>query len=230
MATLLKLSLTDFDSNENILLYKKFLKNEVTWLFNKKYPAEVLFIPHGYDGNYYNTYVQRVLEIFRELGINVRLMTAGDPVQLIRNAYGIVVGGGDLSKLLIGIADYLDILKEKIQSGTPYLGWNEGSVAASPYYVVPPIIPVSPRCIGAIGKQFYCHYVDTTENRNEIENFLINHANEVPPVTEVVCTKVKPGGSGIRLEDDGSALLDSCIPGTIPPLRFTYSNGVLQVQ
>jgi len=228
MATLLKLSLTDFDSNENILLYKKFLKNEIAWLFNQNYPPGVLFIPHAYNGNYYNTYVQRVRGIFQDLGMNVTLMTSGDPYQLIKYADGIVVGGGDLSKLLTGITDYLDILKDKIQSGTPYLGWNEGSVAASPYYVVPPIIPASPRCIGAIGKQIYCHYVDTTENRIEIENFLINHAGETPPVTEVVCTKVTPGGSGIRLEDDGSALLDSCIPGTIEPIRITYSNGIMQ--
>ncbi len=230
MATLPKLSLTDFDSNENILLYEKFLKNEIAWLFNEPYPPEVLFIPHAYNGNFYNTYVQRVRGIFRDLGMNVTLITAGDPVQLIRSAYGIIVGGGDLSRLLTGIAGYLDVLKEKIQSGTPYLGWNEGSVAASPYYVVPSIIPVSPRCIGAIGKQIYCHYVDTTENRIEIENFLINHAGDTPPVTEVVCTKVTPGGSGIRLEDDGSTLLDSCILGTVPPLRFIYSKGVMQVQ
>lgn len=230
MATRLRLSLTDFDSNENISLYEKMLETEIMWLFNKNYPSEVLFIPHAYDGNYYNTYIQKVRGIFQTFGMNVTLLTSGDPYQLIKNAKGIVIGGGDLSKLLTGIVDYLDILKEKIQTGIPYLGWNEGSVAVSPYYVVPPIVPASSRCIGAITKEIYCHYVDTTENRLEIDNFFANHAGEQPPVTEMICLKVKPGGSGIRLEDDGSALLDSCIPGKLPPLQFIYVNGVTQVQ
>jgi hypothetical protein len=221
MATILRLSLTDFDSNENLHLYNELLTTEIKWLFKGKYPADVLFIPYAYDGAYYNTYIKKVRDLFKVFGITVRLMTEGDPAELIRTANGIVIGGGDLAKLLTGIVNYLDLLKARIQSGVPYLGWNEGSVAASPYYLVPPIIPASSRCIGAINKQIYCHYVDTTENRIEIGNFLSNHEGEQPPVTEVVCLKIKPGGSGIRLEDVGSGLVDSPIPGETLPTVFT---------
>lgn len=225
MATILKLSLTNFDSNENLSLYEGLLKGEIEWLFNRKYPAEVLFIPHAYDGNYYNTYIQKVRTIFGKLGIQVRLLTQGNPADLIIAASAIVIGGGSLSKLLSGTVSYFDILKAKIQAGTPYLGWNEGSVLVSPYYVVPPLIPVSSTCIGAIQKQIYCHYVDTSANRVEINNFFINHVNDQVPVTEIICLKNKPGGTGIQLEDDGAGLLYNVIPGTDPPTVFAFKNG-----
>lgn len=225
MATILRLSLTNFDSNENLSLYQEFLTDEIEWLFNGKYPPEVLFIPHAYDGNYYNTYVQKVRTLFSKFGIQVKLPTQGNPADLINAAYAIVVGGGSLSKLLAGTINYFDILKHKIQNGTPYLGWNEGSVLVSPYYIVPPLIPVSSECIGIIQKQIYCHYVDTAQNRLEIESFFANHENDQVPVSEVICLQNRPGGSGIRLEDDGAGLLLNVIPGTDPPIMFNYSKG-----
>jgi peptidase E len=225
MANPMKLSLVNFDSNSSLSLYSNLLRNETAWLFNKNYPKEILFISHAYNGNYYNTYIQQVRNIFGLMGIAVRLLTEGDPTALIQDAQGIVVGGGDLRKLLTGIVDHLVLLKGKIQAATPYLGWNEGSVAVSPFYIVPPIIPESPHCIGAIPYQMYCHYVDSTENRLEINSFFINHQNDSIPINRVICQKDGPGGSGIRLEDDGSGLLYNPIPGTTPPLVFEFTGG-----
>ncbi len=229
MATTLRLSLTNFDSNENLSLYEELLSEEIMWLFNRKYPLEVLFIPYAYDGGFYNTYIQKVRTIFGKFGIQVKLLTAGNPGDLINAASAIIVGGGSLSKLLAGTVNHFDILRYKIQKGTPYLGWNEGSVLVSPYYVIPPLMPVSSTCLGVIPKQIYCHYQDTSQNRVEINNFFVNHANDEVPVTEVICLKNRPGGSGIRLEDDGAGLLLNVIPGSDPPTIFVYQNGTMNV-
>jgi hypothetical protein len=173
---------------------------------------------------YFNTYIQQIKRIFNKIGIKtIRLLSDDDPKTLIQQASGIVIGGGDLSALLTGIVNYLDDLNARIQSGVPFLAWNEGSVAASPYYLLPPNIPVSSRCIGAIDKQIYCHYADSTANRNEITNFFINHLGEQPPIEQVICTKITPGGSGVRLEDTGSGLLYSPINNEAP-MVFEYIN------
>jgi peptidase E len=221
----IKLSLTNFDSNNNLPLYSSLLKFEIEWIFNGHYPKEILFIPNAYNGSNLNTYIQQVRDIFKQLGITVILLTDGNPSALIQNAPGIVIGGGDLAKLLMGIVSNLNLLKGKIKAGTPYLGWNEGSVVVSPFYVVPPVIPVSSKCIGAIPYQMFCHFVDTPASRMEINNFFVNHQNDTIPINKVICQKDGPGGSGIRLEDDGSGMIYAPIPGTTPPTVFNYQNG-----
>jgi hypothetical protein len=97
----------------------------------------------------------------------------------------------------------------------------------SPAYVVPAVIPASPRCIGAIDFQIYSNYIDTSVNRVEIKNFLLNHKNDNPPITKVYCMTDGPGGSGIRLEDDNEGLIYG--PGTSPAsiIKFGLSGGNL---
>lgn len=226
-SAILKMSLINFDSNDNLPLYTKFITEQTGWLYGNKFPSRMLFIPQGYDGMYYNTYIQQVRTIFQNMGIGVQLITDGDPGPLIGDAEGIVVGGGDLDKLLSATVSYLPLLKDKIRQGTPYLGWNEGSVFASPYYVVPPIIPASTVCIEAIHIQMVCHFMDTPANRLEISNFCMNHQQDAIPISEIVCLKDGANGSGIQLEDDGSGMLYRAIHGRIPPTVFVYQNNML---
>lgn len=226
-ATILKMSLINFDSNDNLLLYTKFITEQTGWLYGNKFPSRILFIPQAYDGLYYNTYIQQVRSIFQVLGIEVQLITDGNPGTLLGEARGIVVGGGDLDTLLSATVSHLPLLKDKIKHGTPYLGWNEGSVFASPYYVVPPIIPVSSACIGAIPIQMVCHFVDTPANRVELSNFCMNHQQDAIPINEIVCLKDGANGSGIQLEDDGSGMLYHAIHGRTPPTVFVYQNNML---
>jgi len=218
-----RMTLTNLDAGFGILNFSDFLVPEIKRRFTDARVNEVLFIPYAYNESLYNTYIRDVIELFALAKVNVRLITEGDPATMIQNAKGLVIGGGDMEKLLEGLVMHLSLLKQKIAAAVPYMGWNEGSVAASPSYVVPAVIPVSPRCIGAIDFQIYTHYVDSPPNRLEIKNFLLNHRNDNPPVLEVYCMTDEPGGSGIRLEDDNEGLIYG--PGSDPSsiIKFKLS-------
>ena len=201
-----RMSLINFDAGIDLAVFKDLLKSEMTWLFKDGLPKQVLFIPDAYDGAYYNSYIQKVVQIFASFKVGVNLISDGVPAELIKNSACIVVGGGSLEHLLLGVNGYKNALKSALASGKPYLGWNEGAVLPCPYYVAPAILPLTPTGLGATVAQTYTHFVDNDLNRLEIKNFLVNHKNGVPPVTDVVCFSDHPGGSGIRLEDDIIAL------------------------
>jgi hypothetical protein len=219
-----RMSLINFDAGTDLTVYTDLLCTEMTWLFRKKLPAQVLFIPDAYDGAFYNSYVQKVIQIFSSFGVGVKLISEGKPADLIKNSVCIVAGGGNLQKLLEGVNNYKNFLKEALASGKPYLGWNEGAVLPCPYYVVPAVMPLTPACLGGTLTQTYTHYLDSDINRLEIKNFLVNHKNDVTPVGQVVCFADHPGGSGIRLEDDIIALSYEGGSSGNPNLRFALGN------
>jgi peptidase E len=219
-----KLSLTDLDVQVDFRNYEGFLRNEAKWLFQDAGITDVLFVPYAYNGSDYVSFIQQVERIFSVLSINITLITDGDPTAMIENAHGIVIGGNDLARLLIGIGSDINFnkLKYKIQSGTPCLGWNAGSVVVSPTYLEQPVIPVREDCIHAIREQINCHYVDSVYNRVIIENFLQNHIT----IPQAICLRDAPDGSGIRYEDRDDGIIYSPIPGTIPPKVFELIKGL----
>jgi hypothetical protein len=219
-----RMSLINFDSGIDLPVYKDLLKSEMMWLFKELLPKQVLFIPDAYNGAYYNSYIQKVIQIFAAFKVGIKLISDGIPEELIKSSEGIVVGGGSLEHLLLGVNGYKSTLKSVLASGKPCLGWNEGAVLPCPYYVVPAVLPITPACLGGAATQTYTHYIDSDLNRMEIKNFLVNHKNSVPPVKDVVCFSDHPGGSGIRLEDDIIALSFEGGSGGNPNLRFALGN------
>ncbi len=216
-----KMSLINFDVSNDLTVYSGLLNKEMIWLFNNRLPAQVLFIPNAYNGAYYNSYIQKVIQTFASFKVGVKLITDGNPADLIKLSQCIVVGGGSLEKLLEGVNNYKQNLKVAISGRKPFLGWNEGAVLPCPAYVVPAVLPVSPKCLGATLSQIYAHYVDSDLNRMEIRNFLLNHQNDVPPIAKVICLPDRPGGSGIRLEDDVIALDYAGDSPVDPTIQFT---------
>jgi peptidase E len=219
-----KMSLINLDANYGLSVFSDFIRGEMIWLYKGSLPKEVLFIPFAYNGTLYNSYIQDVKNLFGQWGVSVRLINNDEAPMLIDNASGIVMGGGDLTKFLTGVIGYMNLLKKVLVSGKPCLAWNEGGVAVSPAYVVPSVIPISSKCIGATKYQVYTHYLDSPANRLEIKNFLINHKNDVPPIQEVVCLVDSPGGSGIRLEDDNVGLVYGQTNPTNLTQRYTLGN------
>jgi hypothetical protein len=219
-----RMSLFNFSVSSDVNVFGGFIQSEMMWLFKNVLPKEVLFIPDAYNGVYYNSYIQEVIQIFSSFKVGVKLISDGNPAELIKNSQGIVVGGGSLEQLLAGVNRYKNYLKEALATGKPFLGWNEGAVFPCPYYVVPAVLPVTPSCLGATSTQTYTHFVDSDLNRLEIKNFLVNHKNDVPSVKDVICFSDHPGGSGIRLEDDIIALSYGGGPGSGPNIRFALGS------
>ena len=84
----------------------------------------------------------------------------------INDASAIVVGGGNTWKLLKMIRDnnLIEIVREKVLGGTPYIGWSAGSNMACPTIMttndMPVVEPDSFNAFNLIPFQINPHYLD----------------------------------------------------------------------
>ncbi len=144
-----------------------------------RYPAETIksflgtsyrkaiFIPYAAVTFSFDEYEKKVSERFEEAGhgiISIHRMP--DPVDAIKNADAIVVGGGNTWQLLRTIRDndLIGIVQEKVHNGTPYIGWSAGSNMACPTIMttndMPVVNPGSFDAFGLIPFQINPHYTD----------------------------------------------------------------------
>jgi hypothetical protein len=93
-----------------------------------------------------------------------------------------VIGGGDINRLIgafnsliYRIFNPYTALKAKIDSGTGFLGWNEGSAIISPKYFAPPAI-LLPQGIAASPFQIVNNFRNgDPQSRPSILNYLKNN-------------------------------------------------------
>ena len=130
-------------------------------------PVNALFIPYAAVTFSYDDYEIKVREKFIETGHNIEsIHRAGNPVEAVRNASAIVVGGGNTWKLLKTIRDnnLIEAVREKVLAGTPYIGWSAGSNVACPTIMTTNDMPVTEpdsfRSFAVIPFQINPHYLD----------------------------------------------------------------------
>ena len=114
--------------------YLDYPKNNIRDFLGVK-PVKGLFIPYAAVTFTYEAYEEKVNERFREIGHEViSIHRFADPLAAIRSAEAIVVGGGNTWKLLKTIREnrLIDAIREKVITGTPYVGWSAGSNMACP--------------------------------------------------------------------------------------------------
>lgn len=114
--------------------YLDYPKNNIRDFLGTK-PVKALFIPYAAVTFTYKTYEEKVNERFREIGHEViSIHQFAEPVAAVKEASAIVVGGGNTWKLLKTIREknLIDVVREKVLSGTPYIGWSAGSNLACP--------------------------------------------------------------------------------------------------
>lgn len=149
--------------------YLKWARQEIK-AFLGDVRVAALFIPYAAvpgSESAYDAYAQRVRAAFGGLGHNLRsLHQAVDPVQAVRTAAAIVIGGGNTFHLLARLyaAGLLEIIAERVRAGVPYIGWSAGSVVACPTIAttndMPIIEPPSLRALGLVEFQINAHYTD----------------------------------------------------------------------
>ena len=135
--------------------------------FLGKIPGKVLFIPYAAVTFSYDEYEGKVSDRFRELGLEIiSIHHFTDPVAAIDMASAIVVGGGNSWKLLKMIREnnLIDIVKQKVTSGTPYIGWSAGANVACPTIMttndMPVVEPDSFKAFNLIPFQINPHFTD----------------------------------------------------------------------
>jgi dipeptidase E len=190
-------------------------------------PVTAIFIPYAAVTFSYDEYEKKVSERFAEIGHKiVSVHRFRDPAGAITKAEAIVVGGGNTWKLLKTIREneLINIVREKVLSGTPYLGWSAGSNVACPTIRTTNDMPITePDSFGSFGLvpfQINPHYLDANpsghagETREQrIEEFIeINPGVYVVGLRESTMLLIEE--STMKLLGPGSARIFQ--KGTIP--------------
>jgi dipeptidase E len=125
----------------------------------------VLFFPfalHDRDG-----YAAKARERFRAMGYAVESAhETSDRRQAVEEADAIFIGGGNTFRLLKALQDldFIESIRRKVISGTPYIGSSAGSNVAGPTIKTTKDMPiVQPRSFDALGLvpfQISPHFLD----------------------------------------------------------------------
>ncbi|NET03480.1 MAG: dipeptidase PepE [Symploca sp. SIO2B6] len=181
----------------------------------------ILFVPFASatrtdkDISPYDQYSQRVGKVFKDLGYELdAIHLAENPQELIRQAQAIVVGGGNTFCLFHWLhkKGLIETIREKVNQGTPYLGWSAGANLACPTLKtsndMPIIEPISFQGLNLIPFQINPHYTDAVipNHRGETriqrlqEFLLVNPQVYVVGLQEGTMLKIE--GSSMRMIGD----------------------------
>ena len=132
---------------------------------------EIVFIPFAAVGFSYDTYTHKVNKSLNKTGLNVKgIHTFQDPIDAIRDADAIMVGGGNTFHLVAELYQHnlMKAIRENVVSGTKYVGWSAGSNITCPTLMttndMPVTEPKSFNTLNLIPFQINPHYMDANHN------------------------------------------------------------------
>ncbi len=135
--------------------------------FLGKNPVKALFIPYAAVTFSFDEYETKVSSRFRELGHEIiSIHHFAHPSEAVKTASAIVVGGGNTWKLIKMIRDnnLMDVLRQRMTLGIPYIGWSAGANAACPTISttndMPVVEPDSFAALNLVPFQINPHYTD----------------------------------------------------------------------
>ncbi|HEY0299506.1 MAG TPA: dipeptidase PepE [Arachidicoccus sp.] len=109
--------------------YLEYLEDEIIELY--KNVDEIIFIPYARPGGIsHDEYTLKAKSFFEKININVKGLHSFDsPIEAIQNAQGFFTGGGNTFVLVKQLHEnnLMNILREEILKGKPYLGSSAGS-------------------------------------------------------------------------------------------------------
>ena len=108
--------------------YLEYLHDEIKNLFSGC--KKILFVPYARpSGISHLEYTEKVKNVFKIINLEIIDYTNEDLRESLEKCDGIFAGGGNTFLLLNKLYQYslIDILKNKINSGIPYLGTSAGS-------------------------------------------------------------------------------------------------------
>jgi dipeptidase E len=126
----------------------------------------VVFVPYAGVTFSFDTYEGIVKPVFENLGYELEAIhSSPDPHKAVEQADAIAVGGGNTFALLKRMYDagIVDVIREKVKSGTPYIGWSAGSNVACPTIRttndMPIVQPPTLRALGLVPFQINPHFI-----------------------------------------------------------------------
>ena len=129
----------------------------------------VLFVPfalHDMD-----KYAAQACARFEQMGFELAsIHKAAEPAQAVREADAIFIGGGNTFRLLKTLYDndLVEVIRERVRAGMPYIGSSAGSNVAAPTIRttndMPIVQPPSFEALGLVRFQINPHYLDADPN------------------------------------------------------------------
>ena len=157
--------------------------------------AEVIFIPYARPGGIsLDEYTLRAKEAFAKAEIKIKgVHEFEDPEKAIQNSEGVFTGGGNTFLLVSELYRnrVMAVLKQKIKSGTPYMGTsagtNIGGLSMQTTNDMPIVYPPSFQTLGLVPFNINPHYLDPdpdTKHKGETRETRIKefHNLNSPPV------------------------------------------------
>ncbi|KIA83092.1 (alpha)-aspartyl dipeptidase [Kaistella solincola] len=146
--------------------YLEYLKPEISSLFAGI--SEIIFIPFARPGGIsHEEYTAKAADFFKILNIEVKgLHEFDDQISALNNAKGFFTGGGNTFLLVKMLHEkgLMQVLKQNIESGKPYLGTSAGSNIAGLNMKttndMPIVYPPSFECMGLVNFNLNPHYLD----------------------------------------------------------------------
>jgi len=128
----------------------------------------ILFVPYACVSVSYNEYTAKVQEVFEKIGLEIySIDSEPNRIKAIYEAEAIAVGGGNTFHLVYMLHKLrmMDPIFEKVNTGTPFIGWSAGANVACPSMKttndMPVIQPESFNCLNLVPFQINPHYLDT---------------------------------------------------------------------
>lgn len=146
--------------------YLEYLLNDLKILF--KDTNDILFIPYARPGGIdHNEYTATVAKAFSEIGKHVKgIHEFNNPLDAVKTAKGIFIGGGNTFVLVHQLYKnkLMEVIKEVVNNGTPYLGTSAGSnicgLTIGTTNDMPIIYPPSFKTFGFVPFNINPHYLD----------------------------------------------------------------------
>ena len=113
----------------------------------------IAFVPFA-SVDSYDVYADKVRNGLSALPHQINVVNGDSAKELIRHCDVIMVGGGNTFKLLHDLyaSDVVELIREKVQNGTPYIGWSAGSNLTGPTICTTNDMPIlEPKSFASFG-------------------------------------------------------------------------------
>ena len=196
--------------------YLEHCEAQILTLFDQV--ENVLFVPYALfdrDG-----YAQHARQRFEEMGLGLHsIHDAEEPIEAVREAEGIFIGGGNTFRLLKELQErgLIEPIRSRVEAGMPYLGTSAGSNVACPTLRttndMPIVQPASFAALDLVPFQINAHYLDAdpdSQHQGETREQRLTEyleENEAPVVAVREGSMVAVTGAEARLEGETGAVL-----------------------
>lgn len=182
-------------------------------------PYKIAFIPFASVNSDYDEYAANVCSAFSGLPYMIEVVNHDNAKNIIEQCDVVMVGGGNTFKLLhdIYMEGILDVIRNKVNAGAPYIGWSAGSNILSPTIGttndMPVIQPQSFNALGLFPFQINPHYINQKPEgyNGETRNQRLFEFIKLNPGLPVVGL---PEGTALQLKGKGLAFVGG-FPGAL---------------